>query len=160
MLDCLYFLLCMHLPSITSLDIWYMTIILSHIIDLAVMGLAVTWIQLLATKSDHFIVSVNKDETNGFNMTSTHKNREHSYHKTIHTFVVKLSLNQHLQHHSADYSFNNFQHILHSLFKITTCSTVITTSTEGFRREVYMLQIPWQVKNVYSEHNPMLCTLS
>jgi len=84
-----------------------------------------------------------KKQTNGFNMTSTHKNREHPYHKTIHTVVVKQSLNQHLQHkhHSADYSFNNFQHIRHSLFKITICSTVITTSSEGFRLEVCMLEI-------------------
>jgi hypothetical protein len=41
-----------------------MTILLSHIIDLTVMGLAVTWIQLLATKNDHFITSANKEETN------------------------------------------------------------------------------------------------
>jgi len=41
-----------------------MTIILSHIIRLAGMGLAVTQIQLLATKNDHFIVSANKEETN------------------------------------------------------------------------------------------------
>ena len=54
----------LYLFSITSLDIWYMTIILSHIIRLAGMGLAVTQIQLLATKNDHFIVSANKEETN------------------------------------------------------------------------------------------------
>lgn len=84
-----------------------------------------------------------KQKKKGFNMTSIHKNREHPYHKTIHTVIIKLSLNQHLQHkhHSADYSFSNFKHILFSLFKITTCSTVITTSSEGFRREVCILEI-------------------
>lgn len=84
-----------------------------------------------------------KKQTIGFNMTSTHKNRGHPWHKTTHTVVVKLSINLHLQHkhHSADYSCNNFRHILHSLFKITTCSTVITTLSDGFRREVCMLEI-------------------
>ena len=85
-----------------------------------------------------------KKQTNGFNMTSAHKNWQHPNHKTIYTVVVKLSLNQHLRHkhHSADYSFNNFKHNLHSLFKIITCRTVIITSSEGFRRQVCILQIP------------------